>query len=460
MEQTETKEIPRELFFGPRGTAVKILNRVDRSGAYLDKLLDTELRSTDLSDVDKGLLAEVVHGVLRWRMKLDWVLNGFFHGNFAKADVTIKNSLRVALYQILFLQKIPYHAAVDEAVEFVKRIRGDRAAGLVNAVVRNIIRNLDGIRYPLLEENPIQYLAVVYSHPLWMVKRWVDRYGFVETEKLLAANNERPELTLRINKLKMDPGQFLAALEQMKVSYRGSTYIDYFVRVRGSSGMLQRDIFRNGCFSIQDESAAFPSLLLSPQPGERIIDMCAAPGGKTTHIAELMKNTGEIIAVDKYESKLHLLRASCDRLGIKIVKPMVGVDARELDTAIADRILLDAPCSGLGTLTKKPDIKWNREPEDIARLAQMQMELLNNAARLLKPSGVLVYSTCTIEPEENILLVKNFIENHPEFTVDDASRYVNRDVVKPEGYVETLPHRNGMDGSFAVRLVQSSRPAG
>ncbi|MFQ5797316.1 MAG: 16S rRNA (cytosine(967)-C(5))-methyltransferase RsmB [Bacteroidota bacterium] len=460
MEQTETKEIPRELFFGPRGTAVKILNRVDRSGAYLDKLLDTELRSIDLSDVDKGLLAEVVHGVLRWRMKLDWVLNGFFHGNFVKADVTIKNSLRVALYQILFLQKIPYHAAVDEAVEFVKRIRGDRAAGLVNAVVRNIIRNLDGIRYPLLEEDPIQYLAVVYSHPLWMVKRWVDRYGFVETEKLLAANNERPELTLRINKLKMDSGQFLAALDQMKASYRGSTYIDYFVRVRGISGILQLDIFRNGCFSIQDESAAFPSLLLSPQPGERIIDMCAAPGGKTTHIAELMKNTGEIIAVDKYESKLHLLRASCDRLGIKIVKPMVGVDARELDTAIADRILLDAPCSGLGTLTKKPDIKWKREPEDIARLAQMQMELLNNAARLLKPGGVLVYSTCTIEPEENILLVKNFIENHPEFTVDDASRYVNRDVVKPEGYVETLPHRNGMDGSFAVRLVKSSRPAG
>ncbi len=455
MTTSEAKEIQKELFFGPRGTAVKILNRVDRSDAYLDKLLDAELRSTDLSHVDKGLLAEIVHGVLRWRMKLDWVLNGFFHGNFLKAEVTIKNALRVALYQILFLDKIPYHSAVDEAVEFVKRIRGDKAAGLVNAVVRNIIRNLDGIRYPRLEDDPIQYLAVVYSHPHWMVKRWVDRYGFGETEKLLAANNERPELSLRINKLKMDPGQFLAALDQMKAIYRGSTYIDYFVRVRGISGISQLDIFRNGCFSIQDESAAFPSILLSPHPGERIIDLCAAPGGKTTHIAELMKNSGEIIAVDKYESKLHLLRVSCERLGVKIVKLLGGVDARELDTAIADRILLDAPCCGLGTLTKKPDIKWKRQPEDISRLVQTQMELLSNAARLLKPGGVLVYSTCTIEPEENFLLVKKFIEDHPEFTIDDASKYVNRDVVKPEGYVETLSHKHGMDGSFAVRLVKS-----
>lgn len=458
MEQTETSNIQKELFFGPRGTAVKILNRVDRSDAYLDKLLDIELRSADLSEPDKGFLAEVVHGVMRWRMKLDWVLNGFFHGNFVKAEVTIKNALRVALYQILFLQKVPHHAAVDEAVEFVKRIRGDKAGGLVNAVLRNIIRNLDGIRYPPLEEDPIQYLAVIYSHPHWIVKRWVDRYGFIETEKFLGANNERPELSLRINKLKLDPGQFLAALDQMKVSYRGSTYIDYFVRVRGISGISQLEIFRSGYFSIQDESAAFPSMLLSPQPGERIIDMCAAPGGKTTHIAELMKNTGEIIAVDKYESKLALLKASCERLGIKIVKAVAGMDARELDIAIADRILLDAPCSGLGTLTKKPDIKWKREPEDIPRLAQTQMELLNNAARLLKPGGVLVYSTCTVEPEENFLLVKRFLENHPEFAIDDASKYVNRDVVKPEGNVETLPHKHGMDGSFAVRLVKSWGP--
>ncbi|HEY4643934.1 MAG TPA: 16S rRNA (cytosine(967)-C(5))-methyltransferase RsmB [Bacteroidota bacterium] len=460
MEGPETKEAQKELFFGPRGTAVKILNRADRSDAYFDKLLDAELRSTELSDADKGLLAEIVHGVMRWRMKLDWVLNGFFHGNFVKAEVTIKNALRVALYQIQFLQKIPHHAAVDEAVEFVKRIRGEKAAGLVNGVLRNIVRNLDGIRYPLLEEDPIQYLAIVYSHPHWMVKRWVERFGFGETEKLLIANNERPELSLRINKLKVDPGQFLASLDQLKAVYRGSTYIDYFVRVRGISGISQLDLFRNGCFTIQDESAAFPSILLTPQPGERIIDMCAAPGGKTTHIAELMKNTGEIIAVDKYENKLKLLMMSCERLGIRIVKPVAGVDARELDTAIADRILLDAPCSGLGTLTKKPDIKWKREPEDLPRLAQTQMELLSNAARLLKPGGVLVYSTCTIEPEENFLLVKNFIHDHPEFSIDDSSKYVNRDVVKPEGYVETLPQRHGMDGSFAVRLTKSVAPIG
>ncbi|MBI5020869.1 MAG: 16S rRNA (cytosine(967)-C(5))-methyltransferase RsmB [Ignavibacteriales bacterium] len=439
------------LYAGPRGTAVKILNRVERTDSYLDKLLDVELRSKDISDLDKSLLAEIVHGVLRWQGRLDWVLNGFTHGNFSKSEVNVRNALRVALYQILFLNQVPHYAAVNEAVEFIKRIRGDKFSGFVNAVLRNVIRTLDGIHYPNPDEDLAQYLAVYYSHPLWMVRRWLPRFGKEEVEKLLTANNEIPGLTLRINKMKITPAEFLSLLEKQNVQFQGSTYIDYFVKVRSLSGISQMNIFQQGFFTIQDESAALPVLLLDPHPGERVIDMCAAPGGKTTFIAETMKNEGEILAVDKYDTKLNMLKMSCERLGIQNVQLLVA-DSTTIDTQLADRILVDAPCSGLGTLRKKPDIKWKREPEDIKRMVRQQYALLESAARMLKPGGVLVYSTCTTEPEENSELVKSFINAHPEFSIESASDFVNKSVVSAEGFIETMPHRHQIDGSFAARL--------
>ncbi|MCK5573049.1 MAG: 16S rRNA (cytosine(967)-C(5))-methyltransferase RsmB, partial [Bacteroidetes bacterium] len=339
----ETRPVARrDLYGGPRGTAVKLLNRVDRTDSYLEKLLDAELRSPDMNDLDKGLLNEVVHGVLRWQNRLDWVLNGFSHGNFAKSEINIKNALRVALYQILFLRRVPHAAAVNEAVEFVKRIRGEKPAGLVNAVLRNIIRNIDGIRYPDRSSDEIQYLSVYYSHPQWLVKRWVARFGADEAAKLLQANNERPSLCLRINTLKIEPGLFLKQLEQLQISYTGSSHIDYFVKVKGLARIGQMELFRKGMFTIQDESAALPGILLDPQPGDRVLDLCAAPGGKTTHIAELMKNTGEIIALDKYDAKLNLIRASCERLGSSIVNPQVG-DATRFDHEPVEKVLLDVP---------------------------------------------------------------------------------------------------------------------
>lgn len=457
-QSTETGQEVRQpfttLYAGPRGTAVKILNRVERTDAYFDKLLDAELRAKDISDSDKALLAEIVHGVMRWHGRLDWILNGFFHGNFVKSETNVKNALRVALFQILFLDRIPHYAAVNEAVEFIKRIRGEKQANLVNAVLRNIIRNIEGIRYPDPNEDLVQYLAIYYSHPVWIVKRWLARFGREDTEKLLEANNHIPELTLRINKLKTDPVQFLSMLDEHQIPYEGSAFFDYFIKVRSLAGLSQMDLFRMGYFSIQDESAALPCILLSPRPGDRVIDMCAAPGGKTAHIGEIMKNEGEIIAVDKYESKLHLIQSTCERLGIHNVTYMAA-DSSELDIAPADKVLVDAPCSGLGVLRKKPDIKWKREVEDIYRLTKLQLALLENAHRLLKPGGVLVYSTCTTEPEENAQLVHQFLSTHPEYRIDDASAYLNKSLVTSEGFVETFPHRHHIDGSYAVRLVKS-----
>ncbi|MDH3252210.1 MAG: 16S rRNA (cytosine(967)-C(5))-methyltransferase RsmB [Ignavibacteria bacterium] len=445
----------RSLYHGVRGTAVKILNRVERSDSFLDKVLDVEIKAGEWSDADKGLLTELVHGVLRWQNKLDWVLNGFSHGNFAKSEINVKNALRVGLYQIMFLDRIPHPAAVHESVEFVKRIRGDKPAGLVNAVLRNVIRNLDGIRYPDPSDDQIQHLAVVFSHPHWIVRRWVKRFGVEETQKLLSANNERPTLSVRINKLKVEPGYFLTLLEKENVEFKGSSHIDYFLQVKHLSRIGQMDLFRKGMFSIQDESAAIPCILISPKPGEHVIDLCAAPGGKTTNLAELMGNEGKVISVDRYEARLNLVQEACTRLGVNNVTLVVG-DAATIDLDPADKVLLDAPCSGLGVLMKKPDIKWKRDASDILKLTQLQSALLENAARLVKPGGVLVYSTCTTEGEENQEQIAGFLERHPEFRIESAKDFVNSDLVTAEGFVETFPHRHAMDGSFAARLVKAT----
>lgn len=447
---------PQErLYAGPRGTAVKILNRVERSDAYLDKMLDAELRSDEMNELDKGLMNEIVTGVVRWQMKLDWVLTGFFHGNFTKAETNIKNALRVALYQILFLDKVPHSAAVNEGVEFIKRLRGQKVGDLVNAVLRNIIRNLENIRYPDPKEDRLRHLAVIESHPLWLVNRWVTRFGYDEAQQFLAANNKRPDLTLRVNRLKIQFDYYLSLLNQNQIQYTRSTSLDFFVRVQHMAGIGSSEMFRQGFFSVQDESGGLAVKLLDPQQGERVIDLCSAPGGKTTFIGELMKNIGEIISVDKYETRLNLVKNAVQRLGISNAHFVVA-DGATIQVPQADKVLVDAPCSGLGVLAKKPDAKWKREPEDIRDLVKLQRSILENAATLVKPNGSLVYSTCTTEPEENTEVTMDFLSNHPEFSVDPADRYVPKEVVSSRGFIETFPHRNGMDGSFAVRMRRNA----
>ena len=417
----EEKKVPRpeqaaqdRLYAGPRGTAVKILNRIERSDAYLDKLLDAELRSEDMNELDKGLMNEIVTGVVRWQLKLDWVLTGFFHGNFTKAETNIKNALRVALYQILFLDKVPASAAVNEGVEFIKRLRGQKIADLVNAVLRNIIRNLENIRYPDPNEDRNRHLSVVESHPAWLVNRWVARFGYDEAKLLLAANNRRPDLTLRVNRLKIQFDYFLSQLTQFQIQFTRSTYLENFVRVQHMAGIGGSEMFRQGFFSVQDESGGLAVKLLDPQPGERIIDLCSAPGGKTTFIGELMKNVGELVSIDRYETRLNLVKNSAQRLGVSVAHFLVA-DATSVQLPPADRVLVDAPCSGLGVLAKKPDAKWRREPDDIRDLMKLQQAILGNAATLVKPGGLIVYSTCTTEPEENSELVRAFVTAHIDY---------------------------------------------
>ncbi len=442
-----------EFYKGPRGIAVKILNRVERTDSYLDKLLDIELKSDELNELDKRFLTELTHGVIRWKTRLDFIIEYFCKNKFAMQDPNIRNALRVALYQILFLTKIPHAAAVNEAVEFVKKIRGQKAANLVNAILRNIIRNINKLPTPDNEADPIQYLSIMYAHPAWIVKRWVERYGLYETEQLLSANNERPTTVVRVNTLKTSTDELAKLFEERGIKYVRSKYLDNFIKVGHLSGIYNLDLFTQGYFSIQDESAGLVVKLLDPKPGEKVIDLCSAPGGKTTFIGELMKNEGKIIAVDKYEHRLNLVKQSCERLGITNVE-FIAEDAIGLNFEPVDKVLVDAPCSGFGVIQKKPDIKWQREPSDIKNLSKTQLELLETASKLVKKGGVIIYSTCTIEPEENIEVVKAFLSNHPEFEIEDARNYLPSDVVNSEGFMETFPHKHDMDGGFAARLVK------
>jgi 16S rRNA (cytosine967-C5)-methyltransferase len=452
-ELTEHKIV--DLYEGVRGRAVKILNRVERTDAYLDKLLDNEMRSADLIGADKALLFEIVHGVIRWMGRLDWILNGFYKGQFSKAISNLKNALRVALYQILFLDRVPDHAAVNEAVEFVKKLQGQKPADLTNAILRNILRTKDAIRFPEPEEDLIGYLVAYYSHPGWMIKRYVARFGREDTEKLLAANNEKPFLTLRVNGLKTNMEEFKKLLESVNLRFNQGKFLPEFFQLQNLTNITAWECFAKGYFNIQDESAGLACKLLDPQPGEKVIDLFAAPGGKTAFIAHLMNDVGEITALDRYESRLIILEKNLLRLGIKSCKTF-AVNALEFESELYDKVLADVPCSGTGTLSKKPDIKWKKDMLDVRKMAANQNKLIDKAATLVKPGGVLVYSTCSIEPEENFEVIDRFLNNHPGFELQPAGAFFNKELVDENGCIQTLPHLHHMDGAFAAKLVRKN----
>lgn len=454
----------KPLYADARSLAVKIITRCERTDSYLDKLIDTELKNDTLNDFDKALLNELTHGVIRWMRRLDWFLNGFYRGSYEKCQPEVRNAMRVALYQIMFLNKIPYSAAVNEAVEFVKRLHGDKHAGVVNGLLRTIIRTLENLVWPTRDVDEVNYLGMVQSHPNWMVKRWIQRLGFDDAEKFCEFNNKRPILGLRVNKLKSNIDEVETYLNNKGIATRRGANIDYFLTIKSMGRIYTDEYFKNGYFSVQDESAGLVSTLLDPKPGDLVMDLCAAPGGKTMHMAELMNNEGKIIAIEKYSSRAKALETNIKRTNVtntqvvydSILAPETSLLREEL-LGKADKILLDAPCSGLGVITKKPDIKMKRELEDIQKLQKLQMELIMESSKYLKPGGVLVYSTCTTEPEENFDVIKCFLEKNPDFKIDSAERFVkNKKIVTKEGYIETYPFKNYIDGSFSIRLVKNS----
>lgn len=449
----ETPAPKKEIYGGVRGLAVKVLNRIERTDSYLDKLLEHELKFAEISPQDKALLYEITHGVVRWMGRLDWILSGFYKGQFSKALPIFKNALRVALYQIMFLDKVPEYAAVNEAVDFMKRLQGQKPADITNAVLRNIVRNKHNLRYPDPNENLIGYLAAYQSHPSWLVKRWLQRHGREFTEGMLKANNERPFLTVRGNSLKVDKTEFKRILDSANLKFTQGRFLPDFLHLHNLANVTQWRYFNEGFFNIQDESAGIACIILDVKPGQRVLDLCAAPGGKSAYIADLMHNRGELIAIDKFQSRVDVLKKNFERLGISMAKA-IQADALEYTDEPFDRVLVDAPCSGLGTLSKKPDIKWKKELIDIHHLNELQLQLLEKAATMVKEGGNLVYSTCTIEAEENIEIVHKFLAKHNNFKLVNLATELPEELLDPNGCMQTYPHLHQIDGAFAAKMMR------
>lgn len=433
-----------------RRLAWELLLRVERDGAYVDRVIEVALRQARLSAPDRALVVELVHGVVRWRKRLDFLLQSCAEHPLRRYPLPVLVALRLGAYQLLFLERIPEHAAVHQTVELVKPL-GQRMAGLVNAILRGLIRRRDALPEPPAED-PVTALAVLYSYPEWIVRRWVERFGREQAERLLEAQNRRPVLSLRVNPRRATPEQLLEWLSHHGVAAGVSPYVPTCVVVERLPQELLVEVLQRGWASVQDVSAALVVELATVEPAMRVIDLCGAPGGKACAIAERLGARGHVVVVDIHPNRLRLVEREACRLGVAERMYFHAADARSFRAEAADLVLVDAPCSGLGTIAKKPDIKWRRRKEDIPQLARLQRQILQNAARLVRPGGVLLYSTCTIEPEENEECIADFLKHHPDFELEPAEHYLPAAVCR-EGFLQTLPHCHAQsDGAFAARL--------
>ncbi|HEY3306556.1 MAG TPA: 16S rRNA (cytosine(967)-C(5))-methyltransferase RsmB [Candidatus Binatia bacterium] len=440
-----------------RALAVEALLKIETRKAYADILLDHTLKSHSLSAQNRALLTQLVYGALRWRGKLDWLLGKIVHRPLADMDGYLRNILRLTVYQILFLDKVPSYAAVHEGVELAKRYGGASAGGLVNAVARRLLREKERLTTLDSDADLVARLSVSWSHPEWLVRKWLAYFGAAETEALLRANNEESPVILRANRLKIDRQSLIERLQAAGFDVTPAPRSPQSTHLRNASSIDQVPGFKEGLFLVQGEASQLVGLLLDPKPGERILDACAAPGGKTTHLAELMEDRGEVVATDISVRGIEKLRQNIRRLDLKSVRPVQADVSLELTGELAlpyDRILADLPCSGLGTLRSHPEAKWHREEKDIERLSRLQKKILARLSCYLKPGGFLVYSTCTLIREENEAVVEGFLQRHREFTLENAAEFLPesaRHMVRGN-YFLALPHRDGTDGFFAARM--------
>ncbi|NOY61448.1 MAG: 16S rRNA (cytosine(967)-C(5))-methyltransferase RsmB [Calditrichaeota bacterium] len=433
-----------------RALAFLAIQRIEADKAYTDIVL-SHLFSANLSYRDKAFLSELVRGTIRWKKNLDWIVDQLLRTK-NKVPEQLRWILWLGLYQIRLMSRVPNFAAVNESVTLAKKFVGQKWAGVVNGVLRSFIRNPTGIKYPTMNSNPVKSLALRKSFPEWLIKRWINQIGIEETQQLCDAFNEAPSLSVRINSLRTNAEAFENLLDQKKIEYKKSIVRDFYL-LKKIPFAFQTEFLNTGLITIQDESAGLPGLLLDPRPDDVIFDLCAAPGGKSFHAAELADDSVKIISGDINVSRIDLLKKTKMRLGIHSVQ-LVAADAKHFPAGPADKVLLDAPCSGLGVIRKKPDLRWRKSEKGIRELVFLQRKLLEEAARLVKIGGHLIYSTCTMAPEENEDMMNEFLQNNPQFEIPSTlNRFIPK-VVTSDGFIKTWPHRHNMDGSFAAIMVK------
>ena len=385
-------------------------------------------------------------------------MDKFVNKGVQKLQPWVRALLRISLYQVIYLDRIPDHAVVSEAVNLAKRRGHQGISGMVNGVLRNILRQKESLAIP---ENmpPAQRISLQHSHPLWLVERWISQYGIETAEAICAANNEPPAVSVRVNTTMISRDDMLELMSSQGFEAAPSPLSPYGIVVRGAGNMALTDWYRDGMISIQDESSMLVAEAVNPEPGMRVLDCCAAPGGKSAHMGELMKDVGSIVANDIHAHKGKLISDQAGRLGLDSISIVTG-DALDLvdrfEPASFDRILLDAPCSGLGVIRRKPDLKWGKSQEDIHEIAALQLRLLDSVSTLLRPGGLLVYSTCTIEPLENEGVVSAFLDSHSGFGIaedglGDLSRLEGISLQRGGG-IQILPQHYHSDGFYIARL--------
>jgi 16S rRNA (cytosine967-C5)-methyltransferase len=444
-----------------REQALTILTRVDTQQSYVTPLLDQVSKQPDLDERDRALIHQLVKGTLAWRGRLDTILEERVKGGLQSISPDMRNVLRLGAYQILYLDRIPKEVAVHETVELAKQFRHAGLVKLVNAVLRTIARQADLLRSPTEQPQSATAIAEQYSHPLWMIERWLRDFGTATTIALCEANNRPWPVCLRTNMLRTTTTSLRATLQAAGAEIQPAHFhpdCTLLLRLPANERIHTLKAFQEGLFLIQDESFALVGNLVNPQPGELILDLCASPGGKTTHLAELMGNRGEIVAVDHYPARLPPIRENCERLGITIVKTQAA-DARIMDfERLADRVLLDVPCSGTGVLGRRSDARWNKVAENLPSLLQLQRDLLANAAYSVRPGGYLIYTTCSLESEENQDVITAFLNAFPNYQRTDLTDLVPDELIDDQGYFRTWPHIHQTGGAFGVVLQRSAAP--
>jgi 16S rRNA (cytosine967-C5)-methyltransferase len=442
-----------------RNLALHILNRLDRSDKTLDILLEESQKDHPLPKRERALFNAIVYGVLRWRGKLDWIIGRFSKLSINKTKPEVLNILRIGLFQIIHLDRIPVSAAVNTSVEMAKHSAGERGAGYVNAILRKASREHEVLPFPDNVKKPVYRLSVMKSFPEWMIKRWIRLFGEKQTFEICDAINEIPPITIRVNTLKTDREELINSIEPDVRNIRLAEYSPDGLSFSNPEKRIDEfESFKKGWFQVQDEAAQLVTLLLDPKTGDSVLDACAGLGGKTGHIGQLMKNTGKITALDTDKEKLKKLSREMERLGIT----NVSTAAEDIGDSLLlkdyrgrfDRILLDAPCSNMGVLRRNPDVKWGLQEKNLTRYGKRQLLFLENLANLLKPSGMMLYAVCSTELEENEYVIKEFLIRRPDFAIDNALDMPEclRPLVDSGGFIKTYPHLNNMDGFFSVRL--------
>ncbi|WP_088041265.1 16S rRNA (cytosine(967)-C(5))-methyltransferase RsmB [Bacillus sp. EAC] len=439
-----------------REIALEALLSVYKNQSYSNLLVNNTIQKNDLSSSDSGLLTEIIYGTIQRDQLLDFYLEPFIK-NQKKLEEWVYILIKLSLYQLHFLDRVPAHAVLNEAVEIAKKRGHKGIASLVNGVLRNIQRNglrsIDGIK------DPIEKLSIETNHPEWLIETWVEEFGVVETRKMCEENILPPYQTARVNLMKASREEVIKMLEDEGIEVEEGNLSPFAIEIQ-KGNVAYTNAFKEGYLSIQDESSMLVAQALGVSEGEHILDTCAAPGGKSTHIAELLNGTGSVTALDLHKHKVKLIQEQATRLGLENIETK-ALDARkapeEFEGRLFDRVLVDAPCSGLGVIRRKPDILLRKNASDVSNLQRVQKSILDEASKLVKPGGTLVYSTCTVGHDENIDVVNSFLNEHNDYELDQSliehlpSKLKESKTVQ-KGFIQLLPHYFGTDGFFIARL--------